>query len=37
VDRLQDLVVAAQRKRLRIGQGLLELAGEFVLSHKRLP
>ncbi len=33
VDRLQDLVVAAQGKRLRVGQGLLELAGKFVLSH----
>ncbi len=37
VDRLQDLVVAAQRKRLRVGQGLLKLAGEFVLSHRGLP
>jgi hypothetical protein len=28
-------VIATQSERLRVGQGLLELAGEFVLSHGR--
>jgi hypothetical protein len=31
------LVVATHRQRLRVGQGLLELAGEFVLSHEIFP
>jgi hypothetical protein len=30
-------VIAAQRERLRIGQRLLELAGQFVLSHVGIP
>jgi hypothetical protein len=30
-------VIPAERKRLRVRQRLLELAGEFVLSHRGLP
>ena len=33
VDRLDELVVAADRQRLRVGQRLLELAGQFVHAH----
>ena len=37
MNRLEDLVIAAESKRLRIGQSLLELTGEFVLSHRVEP
>src|SRR5262249_2082930 len=37
VRRLHKLVVAPERKRLRISQRLLKFAGEFVLPHKGVP
>jgi len=30
---LEELVIAAQRKRLRVGERLLKAAGEFIHAH----
>ncbi len=35
--RLDELVIAADGERLRVGQGLLEFTGQFVHTHERTP